>query len=190
MWTVGRRWSIRLASGLSAVALAFAGLALAPAAAFADEGDPPPSPPASGERAGALLVRCLQRERDWLSAQAGHLARAGEGLGKVRTLIDGAQARGIDTAELEALLASAYGQLAEAQSQHDSAVSILAAHAGFDESGAVVDRERARATCVDARQALHDARQALVEVREIAIEMRELVREWRQDHRLTPAEGD
>ncbi len=190
MGPMRRNWIFRLASGLSAVTLAFAGLALAPAAAYADEGDPPPTPPAPAARGGALLERCLQREREWLSTQAGNIARAGEGLAKAGTAIEEAQARGIDTAGLEALLASAHGQLGVAQAQHDSAAAILAVHTGTDDGGSVVDREQARATCLDGRQALQDARQALVEVREIAVEMRELVRRWWQAHRPAPAGGE
>jgi len=189
MVSMGRKWIYRLASGLSAMTLAFAGLAFAPAAAYADEGDPPPDAPASGERLIAELERCLRREREWLSAQAGHLARAGEGLQRAGELIEAAQARGVDTAELEALLDSAYSQLATAQSQHDEAAGILSTHAGFDDGGEVIDREQARQTCLDARQVLQDARQALVEVRELAVEMREVVRKWWQAHRPAAA-GD
>lgn len=189
MRIAGGSWVVRLANGLSAISLAFAGMVLSPVAVYADEGDPPPTPDAAGRRVEGLLERCLEREQEWLAEQTDNVARASQGLDKAGGLIEQARAGGIDTAELEGLLSDGYASLETAQTEHSRAAAILDGHAGFDDSGAVVDREQARATCLDARQALNDGRQALVEVREIAVEMREVVRDWWRDRRPAAREA-
>ena len=100
---------------------------------------------------------------------------------KAQTLIDKANAEGKDTYALVSALSVYKSQIGTAQSAHDSAAAILAAHAGFDDSGKVTDVETAHATLKSVRQTLKDGRESL---RDGTREFRRAVRGWRKANKL------
>jgi hypothetical protein len=151
------------ASVLAIVMLALCSVWLAPATpALAAAGTPQPKAAADGTQ----LKNAYEREQKALATQTGNLAKAGEGAAKVQTLIDAQKAQGVDTSAIEAALATAKFQVANAQSAHDTAASILSAHAGFDASGNVTDVAQARQTITSARQSLIDAHTILQQARQ------------------------
>jgi hypothetical protein len=172
-----RRSWMAVLGGLAALSLALG--AVAPA--FAAEAAPPAPDPA---RRDERLSRLLERELNWLEAQADHLARAGEAAGKVQDFIDTARAEGKDTAGLEAALVDFQATVAEAQAAHDEAHAILDARAGFDAQGQVVDARQARETLADAGRALRDGH---FHLRQAERELRQEMREFRRENRPRPA---
>ena len=179
---------LKIASGLTALALA-AGFLFAPSAtAFAEDGTPP-APQGKGEKAGGkideLLRKALEREQERLGLQQERLNKAPDVVAKIQGFIDTQKAKGVDTSAAEAALATFQAQIAQAQAAHDTAASILNAHAGFDDKGKVTDREQAKVTVQSARQALRSAGETL---RQAGQDLRAAVRAWREAHK--PAEGE
>ena len=167
-----------LASGLAALALAVAGVLTAPAAtAYAD--DPTPTPRPGQQARDDRLKNWYQREQNWLNVQTRHLAKANEAAGKVQDWINDLKSEGKDTGALEAALATFQSQIATAQASHDTAASLLGAHAGFDDSGNVTDADQARQTLVTARQSLNDAHDILRQARE---DLHKAVQDFRKTH--------
>jgi len=178
-----RKWRWSAASALLVLALTAAAFVVVPAApAYADEGDPP-----AAERSrdrGTLLERALEQEQDWLARQADNLERAETAAGKLGGLIEKAEARGLDTQDLEAALAQFERRLASAEGSHGEAAALLDAHAGFNGGGKVNDQEQALETVQSARDALREARDTL---RSAAQELRAAAKAWRGAHpRPTP----
>jgi hypothetical protein len=149
---------------VTTLAVALGGLLLIPAApAYADTGTPPA--PNAGVRIDERLARLYGREQSWLKVQADNLTRANEMVAKAQARIDDWKNQGKDTTALETALTALKGQIAAAQAAHDQAADILAAHAGFDDSGKVTDREQARQTVRDAGESLRDVQLDLKEAR-------------------------
>jgi hypothetical protein len=174
--------------GLATGALVLISLWLTPAApAFAAEPTPPPPGAASTER----LQQAYQHAQDWHKTQADNLTRANDAAAKAQALIDAQKAKGVDTAALEAALATFKVQIAAAQASHDTAAGILATHAGFDAAGSagtgsnVTDPAQARQTVTTARQSLNDAHRGLVQAsRDLQMAIKEFRRGQAAQNRL------
>jgi hypothetical protein len=170
-------WMIKLAGGLLAAGLA-ASLALLPAYAAA----PSAASPDSGTPPGPLntaLSNIYQREQNWLSVQSNTLTDANTIAVNMQNWINTLKGQGKDTSPLEAALAAFNGQIASAQSAHDTASGVLSAHAGFDGSGQVTDRGQAVTTLRQAYQSLQQAHLTLVSA---AVNLRLAVRTWINAH--------
>jgi hypothetical protein len=167
-----------LASGLLVLALTAAAFVIVPATpAYADEEDPP-----SAERSrdrGTLLERAFEREKDWLARQSANLERAAGAADKLEDLISRARDHGVDVQDLEAALGRFQRQLDAAEASHAEAERIIAAHAGFNGGGKVIDQEQALETVRDAGAAL---RQTMETLRGAAHDLRDAVRGWREAH--------
>jgi hypothetical protein len=100
---------------------------------------------------------------------------------KAQARIDDWKNQGKDTTALETALTALKGQIAAAQAAHDQAADILAAHAGFDDSGKVTDREQARQTVREAGESLRDAQ---LDLKEARLDLLKAVRDWRKSNRL------
>src|SRR5450759_1804137 len=132
----------------------------APAYAAAFTGSPTTATtvaPAASNASNANLTRTFQAEQVRLKTQAGNLDKANAGIARIQGLIDQAKAKSVDTRLLETALSTFKTQLASAQSAHDTAATILAAHTGFIADGSVNDAVIARQTLLDAHQALVNA---------------------------------
>ncbi len=168
-----RGWVIKLAGGLLAVGMV-AGLALAPAyAAGSPDTGTPPGP------VNQALQNIYQREQSWLSVQSNTLTDANTIMVNVQNWINTLNGQGKDTGALVAALAAFKGQIATAQTAHDTASGILSAHAGFDGNGQVTDRVQAISTLRQAFQSLQTAHLTLVSA---AVNLRLAVRNYLNAH--------
>lgn len=129
----------------------------APAYAAAFTGSPTTATTVAPAASNANLTRTFQAEQVRLKTQAGNLDKANAGIARIQGLIDQAKAKSVDTRLLETALSTFKTQLASAQSAHDTAATILAAHTGFNADGSVNDAAIARQTRLDAHQALVNA---------------------------------
>jgi alpha-D-ribose 1-methylphosphonate 5-triphosphate diphosphatase PhnM len=132
--------------------------------------------PAAGQQIDKRLSFALQREQNSLERQQLNLTRASRIAAKAQTLIDKAQAKGVDVTSLKNALADFNTKLASAQASHDQAASVLGAKNGFDASGNVTDRQAAHQTVLDAR---NDLRQAHLTRASAALSLRSAVLNWR-----------
>lgn len=124
-----------------------------------------------------MRERQFKREQTWFDAQTKSLTDAGTIATKVQDYINAQNALGKDTSSLVAALATFNSQVATAQSSHDSAGTLISAHAGFDANGTVTDLQQAAQTVVNARKSLRDAHQTL---RQAVIDLRNAIRAYRQ----------
>jgi hypothetical protein len=169
-----------VAGTLALAGLPWAAPAPAHAAGLAQEGTPGPF--ADGT---FIEYGCRQLGRT-LEGQQDRLALAGDIIEKSRAWIDNLEALGKDVSALESALAAYQAALAAAQPQHDQAQSIYDAQAGFDGSCEMVDREQARTTLRDARDALRQAQRTLGDGSRA---FHRAVQDWRRANRraATPA---
>ena len=144
-------------------------------AALAQDEDPPP--PTRGESIDAKLANFYQRELNVLEGQARRIEFGYQAIEKLNTLVERLQERGIDTSELEEIMAEFEDGIDEAQEAHDEAAAILAEHVGFDDDGSVIDRRQAWATVRDAGGKLYETFSKLGDT---FIEFWESFREWRE----------
>lgn len=137
------------------------------------------STPIAGQQVDKNLSFALQREQNWLERQQLHLNRAAQVATKAQTLIDKAQAKGVDVTDLNKALADFNTTLASARASHDQAASILSAKNGFDANNNVTDRQAAHQTVLDARNNLRQAHLTLVNA---VLTLRTTVQDWRMSH--------
>lgn len=170
-----------------ALGVAFVSLGLAPSLALAQTPNPSPAAPqvtpaapATGALRKAALEKSLARENTASSTQAANLQKIGNVATNAQTLITKAQSKGWNVAVLQAALTTFNGQIANAQSLHDTAAGLLAAHAGFDASGKATDLAGAAQTVRDVHQSLVDARSV---IRQAAADLRSAVRAFRNAHK-------
>ena len=147
------------------------GMWVAPAAA---------APPDEPERDYSRLTYALKWITLRLDAQQDHIDNALAAADLMEEIIADEKVKGNDTSELEAALADARANLAEAQASHDTAAQILDKKAGFDDEGNVVDAQQARDTLKEAGRAMRDAAQIL---RDTQQDFREALRDYRQSKR-------
>jgi hypothetical protein len=145
---------------LLVVLLAALGLAAFPAAGAsaagpAEEGNPPRQiDPARLEQAYARLV-------DWYTHQSTWMGKADANIARIQTLIAKATERGYDASAVQAALDAFTAVLPAARTYNQQAAGILAAHAGFDESGKVTDAAAAAETLRSLHAALQSAHQTM-----------------------------
>jgi hypothetical protein len=172
-----------------ALGVAFVSLGFAPFPALAQTPNSGPVIPQApqnpaGQAAGALrkaaLEKAFARENTASSAQAANLQRIAKLATTAQDWITKAQAKGWDVSDLQAALTTFNGQIANAQSLHNTAAGMLAAHAGFDASGKVTDPAGAAQTVKDARQSLKDAHGV---IQQAAADLRSAIRTFRSAHK-------
>ncbi len=121
--------------------------------------------------------RQFKREQDWYNDQTKRLADANTIATKVQDYINAQNAKGKDTSSLVAALATYNSQISAAQGSHDTAGTLITAHAGFDANGKVIDLQLATQTVRDVRQSLMDAHLTL---RQAGQDLRNAIRAYRQ----------
>ena len=140
----------------------------------------PTRTPRAGQQADQELTFTLQREQNFLQRQQIHLTQAQQVAAKAQTLIDRADAKGVDVTDLKNALAAFNSQVAAAKATHDQAASILSAKNGFDANNQVTDRQTAHQTLLDARNAL---RQAHLTLQNAVLSLRTAAQNWRVAHK-------
>lgn len=125
------------------------------------------------------LEKAYQRELSGLEVQQIHLNWANKAATELQAWIDNLLLQGVDPSGLIAALRVFQAQIAIAQAAHDTAGSILSAHAGFDAQGVVIDIAQARQTVMTARQSLLEAHAVLKQAVE---DLHESIRAFREAH--------
>ena len=118
------------------------------------------------------LTRAYKAEQQWLNNQQQAINKA-----EVQQVIDKAAAAGLDVTALQNALAVFNSSMADVKAGHQTAANILAAHNGFDNDGNVTDRQAARVTVLDAKQALWRAH---VTMTQAVSDLYRAVKEWKQ----------
>jgi hypothetical protein len=175
-----------------ALAVAFAALSLAPSLAQAQTTTPSPATPQAtpaapqnlagqaGAARRAALEKAFAHEQTASATQAANLQKIGRVAANAQALITKAQSKGLDVSGLQEALNTFNGQVADAQSLHDTAAGLLSTHAGFDASGKVTGVVAAAQTVRDAHQSLVDARTV---IRQAVADLRSAVRAFRAAHK-------
>jgi len=175
-----------------ALVVAFVSLGFAPSLAQAQTPSPagptnpsaaapaPQNPAGNGALRKAALEKAFARENTASATQAANLQKIGKVATHAQTLITKAQAKGWNVADLQAALNTFNGQIANAQSLHDTAAGILSTHTGFDASGKVTEVAGATQTVKDAHQSLADARSV---IRQSVTDLRSAARAFRSAHK-------
>jgi len=127
--------------------------------------------------ADEALTKAYQTEQKWLNEQQQAINKADQAAAQVQQVADKAAQAGLDVTALQNALATFNGALAEVKSGHQTASDLLAAHNGFDGEGNVTDRQAARVTVLDAKQALWKAH---VSLSQAVRNLYQAVREWKQ----------
>jgi hypothetical protein len=126
------------------------------------------------------LENFLKREQIALNDQGARLQLADTAISTTQNWISTLKATGKDTSALDSALATYQAQIASAQSNHNSAASILAAPAGFDGNGNVTNLKTALQTIIDAGKPLRQAHLTLVQS---TIDFRNAVLAWRSTNK-------
>jgi hypothetical protein len=103
------------------------------------------------------LENQLDREKVALNNQQTRLEMASSFSGAAQEYINSQKNAGKDTTALENALSAFNQAIADAETPHGTAASLLASHAGFSDDGQVIDKIVARQTILSAGQALRDA---------------------------------
>lgn len=122
------------------------------------------------------LTRAYQAEQQWLNNQQQAINKADQAAVEVQQVIDKAIEAGLDVTMLQNALAAFNSSMAVVKSEHQTAANILAAHNGFDIDGNVTDRQAARITVLDTKQALWRAH---VTMTQAVSDLYRAVKEWR-----------
>ena len=171
---------------IAAALIVLIAICLPSTTAYAQDGQPPAptaDPAQRGHRIDERMGKLYQRELEWLDVQAQRLENPEEVIARVEELISTASQKGRDVTALQTALAAYQASVAEAQTAHDEADAILAAHSGFDASGNVTDREAARQTLDSAAHEMNAARRIL---NDAIHNLRHDVRAWLRAQRPTP----
>ena len=96
---------------------------------------------------------------------------------ELQMLIDKANARGLDTAAVQAALDALTASLPAAVTAHESGEAILASHAGFDEKGNIEDLETAIRTVRALGEVLRNTREAMDDT---GTALRDAIRDFRE----------
>jgi hypothetical protein len=140
------RWLLTLSVALVALFATFGSAAAAPRSA-----DPPPD-------SKPQLERAYKEQQQHLAAMERRFKEAGAFADTVAGMIVKLKQRGVNTARLERALETFRARMADARSQWGKARDVLAAHAGFDAQGHVMDVRQARSTIAQAHTHLQRAR--------------------------------
>jgi hypothetical protein len=125
------------------------------------------------------LERIYKNQQKWLTQQQLRLDHTDVVVANVQKLIDEAKAASKDTTDLEAALTIYKAQVVSAKADHETAVTVLTLHNGFDTAGKVTDETAARQTVMDARQALMNAHMTLVQA---SYDLHKVIFTWRKSH--------
>ncbi len=107
------------------------------------------------------IVNLWAREQAIYAREDKALSNANTFITRVQTLLDKANAKGLDTSAIQAALNALSGVIPVVQAAHAPGAAIIASHAGFDASGNVIDRTTAIATLKSLHQVLLDTRTAM-----------------------------
>ncbi len=128
------------------------------------------------ENVEEALTSAYKFEQNWLSKQQITMDKAAQASAKVQELIDKADASGLDVTALQNALSAFNSSMSGVNAEHASAAGILSAHAGFDASGNVTDRQAARETVTTARRALGNAHMIMTQA---TWALRDAVKAWK-----------
>jgi len=118
----------------------------------------------------------LVREKLTLSNQQSRLTLSHTVADETQVYINNQKSAGKDTSSLESALNEFNQSISQAEVANNSAASILAAPAGFDASGQVIDAVTARQTVRSAGQSLQ---QAHVTLTQATLELRLVIQTYR-----------
>ena len=122
------------------------------------------------------LTRAYKAEQRWLNEQQQAINKADQAAVEVQQVIEKAAAAGLDVTALQNALATFNSSMASVKSGHETAANLLAAHNGFDSDWNVTDRQAARITVLDAKQALWKAHVTMVQA---VSDLYRAVKEWK-----------
>jgi hypothetical protein len=137
---------------------------------------PTPRTPTLNAAIYQALSNIFHEEQNWLLIQQNNLSEANLILNKLAALIQAAQNEGKDVSGLKSIQATLTSLINTAQSDHNSASQILAAHNGFDSNGNVTNRLDAHNTLMAAYQPLL---QAHLDIVQAAADLRSAILAWR-----------
>lgn len=139
-------------------------LLIVPSAAYAQEGIPSTDGGAQlGEQIDEALELYFIRLQLAVENQQARIDASYRVIDATRQALPLAAELGVDTGPIEAATNTFEAEVARAQGPHDEGAAIVAARAGFDAEGKVVDREAAVATVRDATQKLVDASDIMID---------------------------
>jgi len=151
-------------------------------AVSAQAGEPPVTDSQNQDRANRRIV-FLERAYQALLRFSEHVGKDYERIPniveRIETLIAKLEEKGLDPAPIPAALAEFQTAAVADQSEYTEALAILAAHAGFDADGKVIDRGQAAQTINQSRVALQKAHRGFHEALQ---ELRDVLQQYREDH--------
>jgi hypothetical protein len=180
LFSIGKK-SITFIIGLAMLAglASFSFVPVTPVHAEANQA-PTPRVPTRVAAVNAAIDQSLSnvchQEQNWLLIQQNNLSQANLILTKLNLLIQAAQNEGKDVSGLKSTQATIVPLINTAQTDHNNASQILAAHNGFDNNGNVTNRADAHNTLVAAHQPLLQAHMNIVQA---AADLRAAVLAWR-----------
>lgn len=154
--------------------------------AYAQQGTPTPGGPraTAGAKIAEFNKEMYERAQNMLKSLQQIINKANQAANKTQEWIDEVKAKGVNTSEAEAALATFKTQIAAAQASYDSAKATLDAHAGYDNNGNVTDREQARQTILTVGKNVRDAHKTLVKATiDFQKTMRDLLKKYRESNR-------
>ncbi len=153
-------------------------LAVIPASsAFAADEDPPAQTNERLEKAWARVLKLYERTGKAFEDTDAHIA-------KFQGMIDKAAENGKDVSDLQAALDAYAAALTAARPQYEALGTIIAAHAGFDADGKVIDAEQAKATLKEVREQMKAIKESMGETFKA---LREAIKAFREANK--PAEA-
>jgi DNA repair exonuclease SbcCD ATPase subunit len=129
-------------------------------------------------RVKADLKKDFDAKKDWSIVQSKNLDKANAAASQLQDYIARMSGKGMDVSGLQSALSTFQGQIAQAQTAHGQALSILSAHNGFS-GGNVTDIKAARETVQTAGQALSQAHDLLVQS---TTDLRNAIQAWKAAH--------
>jgi hypothetical protein len=123
------------------------------------------------------LSRAYTAEQSWLLRQQDVISKADQAAADVDVLIQKASAEGLDVTTLRNALNVFNTAMATVKADHQSAADTLTAHGGFDAGEKVTDRQDARQTVLDSKQAFWQVHVTMVQA---LSNLHQAVRDWRQ----------
>lgn len=155
------------------------------ASAYAQQGTPVPRGTPERPLIERIDKALFARAQKMLKDQSQALERANKAIAKTQEWLDELKGKGRDASELDVALVKFKSQIAEAQTAHELAKKTLDAHAGFDNNGAVTDREKAKDTVLTVIKSSREANVTLIKAtNEFQRTVRELLKKYRVT--LTP----
>ena len=151
--------------------------------AYAQQGTPVPRGTPERPLIERIDKALFARAQKMLKDQSQALERANKAITKTQEWLDELKGKGKDVANLDAALVKFKSQIAEAQAAHDLAQKTLDAHAGFDNNGAVTDREKAKDTVLIVTKS---SREATVTLIKATNEFQKTVRDLLKKYRVAP----